>query len=115
MEDLCPSSPASEGAILLGVVQPDGSLAYIGSKLVIGHQFSDGDADRRFRFASSCLGNGCEQWANGECTIPGRLQELALPPQEGARLPRCSIRHQCRWFRQAGAAACAICPMVVRQ
>jgi hypothetical protein len=39
--------------------------------------------------------------------------QVVAPRGDLAELPECSIRAQCRWFAQSGAAACAACPEVV--
>jgi len=115
---LCPSAPASEGAIVLGVVRADGSVGYLRDRLTATASFvsrtrSERAPEERFRFSSPCRERACLQWADGGCSLPDRLSEL-VSDQEGAdALPRCSIRRQCRWFHQQGAAACRICPLVV--
>jgi hypothetical protein len=119
---LCPSAPADVKAILLGVVQSDGSVAFIRDRIEVTREFLDiagkGRApETRFRFSSECIGSGCKQWANGGCSLPERLADI-LPRSDAtdasdAPLPSCSIRAQCRWFDQRGADACRICPMVV--
>ena len=116
---LCPSAPAKEGAILLGVVQPDGSVAFIKDRIEVTHEFLDIAAkdrtlENRFRFSSPCIGSACMQWANGGCGIPERLAALIpVPETTDVILPNCSIRAQCRWFHQKGPDACRRCPLVV--
>lgn len=116
---LCPSAPAEEKAILLGVVQSDGSVAYIKDKMKVTREFLEittkkGKPETRFRFSSPCIKSGCAQWANNQCSLPERLAKM-IPKSDTADLPlpSCSIRDQCRWFDQRGAAACRICPVVV--
>jgi hypothetical protein len=114
---LCPSAPADVKAILLGVVQSDGSVAFIKDRIEVTPEFLDIAAkgrtpETRFRFSSACMGSACRQWANGECSLPERLASM-IPAPADAPLPDCSIRDQCRWFQQRGADACRICPLVV--
>ena len=116
---LCPSAPAQMNSILLGVVQIDGSVAFVKDRLQVTREFldiaaKDGAPETRFRFSSPCIGSACKQWANGGCSVPGRLVEI-LPRAASTNppLPNCSIRDQCRWFDQEGAAACRICPVVI--
>jgi hypothetical protein len=116
---LCPSAPAEVNAILVGVVQPDGSVAFIKDRIEVTREFLDiADKGRplenRFRFSSTCLESACKQWANGGCSVPERLAYM-MPRSDAsdAPLPSCSIRSQCRWFDQRGADACRICPMVI--
>jgi hypothetical protein len=116
--ELCPSAPAQEGAIVLGVVGADGSIAYIRDRLVATRQFVDiasagREPEQRFRFASPCQRCACQQWVDGNCSVPGRAGELVPPSDPADGLPRCAIRPQCRWYRQSGAAACRICPWVI--
>lgn len=116
---LCPSAPADVKAILLGVIQPDGSVAFIKDRIEVTREFLDIAAkgrapETRFRFSSPCLGSACKQWANGGCSLPERLADM-IPRSDAtdAPLPDCSIRAQCRWFDQRGSDACRICPVVV--
>jgi hypothetical protein len=116
---LCPSAPADVKAILLGVVQPDGSVAFMKDRIEVTREFLDiatkGRApETRFRFSSACRGSACKQWANGGCSLPKRLADM-VPRTDAtdAPLPGCSIRAQCRWFYQRGSDACRICPVVV--
>lgn len=116
---LCPSAPADVKAILLGVVQSDGSVAFIKDRIEVTREFLDIAAkgrapETRFRFSSTCLGGVCKQWSNGGCSLPERLPDM-IPRSDAvdASLPSCSIRDQCRWFDQRGAEACRICAVVV--
>jgi hypothetical protein len=114
---LCPSAPAREGAIILGVVQADGSIAYLKDRLKVTREFLEiaqggRRPEERFRFSSPCQEQACQQWVNGCCRLPTRLAEVMPEPQTQV-LPRCSIRAQCRWFYQSGIAACRLCPIVV--
>jgi hypothetical protein len=116
-KSMCPSAPADVKAILLGVIQPDHSVAFIKDRIEVTREFLDIAAkgralETRFRFSSPCIGCACKQWANGGCSLPERLADY-FPTSDGSDLPSCSIRAQCRWFDQRGADACRICPMVV--
>jgi hypothetical protein len=119
---LCPSAPADVKAIVLGVVRPDGSVAFIKDRIEVTPEFLDtaatgGTLETRFRFSSTCVGKACAQWFHGGCSLPNRLADLvdASVPIDPADpvLPNCSIRNQCRWFDQRGADACGICPLIV--
>lgn len=116
---LCPSAPAEVKAILLGVIQPNGSVAFAKDRIEVTREFLDIAAknrmpETRFRFSSTCIGCACKQWINGECSLPERLDGM-IPRSNAsdASLPVCSIRDQCRWFDQRGSDACRICPLVV--
>ena len=115
---LCPSSTCSPGAILLGVVQCDGTVAYLEQKRIIDEFFvklahEGRQPEKRFRFADTCVKSGCMQWGNGRCGVIDKV--LAENPgyTNCQPLPQCSIRADCRWHLQWGARACQICPLIV--
>jgi hypothetical protein len=113
---LCPSAPAKEGALVLGVVHPDGSVSHIKDRLPATREFLDAvgpDAEQRYRFASPCKECACQQWVDGKCSVPERMHEILSDITAANRLPRCSVRSQCRWYRQSGVEACRVCPWVV--
>ena len=114
----CPSSYCAEGAILLGVVGPQGRVIFREEPTKVDKEFvetaSQGRApEKRFRFAHKCVECGCKQWAAGKCGVIDLV--LSYHPQSVSaemELPKCSIRQTCRWFSQRGAAACVICPLI---
>ncbi len=116
----CPSAPATDGALLIGVVAADGRVVNVGTPLTIDAAFIEaaeayGPPEQRFRFSSPCLKGGCRHW-NGQCGLIGELYNSASEAGEELAvlaLPRCAIRAQCRWWRQRGRDACAVCPLVV--
>ena len=118
---LCPSSRCEDGAILLGVVQEDGSVSLLSQLQRVDEFFvklaHEGRApEKRFRFAGSCLKSGCQQWTGSRCGVVDRV--LADNPEHvanvsGKELPCCSIRQDCRWYQQIGPNACGICPLIV--
>jgi hypothetical protein len=115
---LCPSAPAEEGAIILGVVQADGSVSHIKDRIPATREFLDAvgqgrEPEQRYRFASPCKECACQQWVDGKCSVPERMQEILADTMASNRLPRCSVRNQCRWYRQSGVEACRVCPWVV--
>ena len=116
---LCPSAPATPGALLIGRFGPDGELGMLRQRLAIDADFLEAARrggripEQTFRFSSPCLKGGCGQWAGGGCGIARGLAALPSPNSlEEASLPACAIRDQCRWFAQEGAAVCGICPQV---
>ena len=118
----CPSGRCREGSVLLGIVGPDGRLGYVNPAMAVDAEFveraSKGRApESRFRFAEPCVEDPCEQWAGDHCGLIDELLEsrrgAALAATPVKLLPRCSIRRSCRWYGQRGAAACAVCPIVV--
>lgn len=113
----CPSTRAEPGTSLLGVVQSDGRVHYLKDRLEIDQDFidlasKDGPLERRFRFAGTCVECGCKQWDGGKCRVIETVSSLLAAPNDGAPLHPCSIRPTCRWYRQAGPAACRVCPLV---
>jgi len=116
-EKLCPSAPPQEGALVITIMGTDGKPAYIPDRMPLSAETLDSiDAatlEKRFRFASPCRTGLCAHWNGESCSIPGKLIGL-LPSRVQEQLPRCSIRHDCRWFSQAGPEACRLCPLVVR-
>jgi hypothetical protein len=117
----CPSAPATEGALLIGVVTADGRVANLGTPLPVDAAFIEtakahGAPEQRFRFSSPCQKERCVHWKHHECGLIGELYTAASEVGEdlaAAALPCCSIRADCRWWRQRGRAACAVCPLVV--
>lgn len=114
---LCPSARLKEGAVLLGVVMPDGRVAFAGDRLIVNDAFvldalEGRVAETRFRFAGPCVQGGCAHWTGTRC---GAFDSLAEAPSSApeSSFPDCSIRSQCRWFQQAGTDACRACPIVV--
>jgi hypothetical protein len=115
----CPSSVASPGATLLGMVNESGVLGYIETPVEIDESFIEAagegaELERSFRFSSKCIKTGCGQWNGGKCGIIEKV--MSMNPDwhiTNPQLPSCSIRHTCRWFSQEGAKACAYCPYVV--
>jgi hypothetical protein len=115
----CPSARCTPGATLLGVMMPDGRVAFARDRIVVTEAFAEAAADtgspeRRFRFASACVRGACRQWRGDRCGVIEDVLASDLPPgSTSSTLPQCSIRPDCRWFHQAGAAACQACPLVV--
>jgi hypothetical protein len=118
----CPSGRCREGALLVGIVGTDGRLGYITPAMPIDADFVararlGRTPESRFRFGEPCVRDRCAQWAVDRC---GLITELLATPKGIAAtsvkhrpLPACGIRNSCRWFRDRGADACAICPLVV--
>lgn len=114
----CPSGRCREGATLLGIVGPDGRLGHLDPPIPVDAGFAakarkGRDPESRFRFAEPCGRSGCAQWDEDHC---GLIEEIlvAREPQPPTGLVRCGIRPSCQWFAQRGAAACEVCPLVVR-
>ena len=121
---MCPSSRCEEGAVLVGVILSDGTVAYAAERRVVTQEFvqiarQGRTPERRFRFGGTCIKSGCRQWTGDRCGVVDRVTGLVgadADVQErlnDRNLPECSIRAECRWFDQSGELACAVCPLVV--
>jgi len=64
-----------------------------------------------FRLAAPCARNACLHFDGTQCQLVHRTVQLL--PQVVSKLPACRIRSSCRWWQQAGSAACLRCPQVV--
>jgi hypothetical protein len=116
---LCPSYKCVAGSQLIGILQANGSVAFLGVPLTIDKQFVDTaaqgrPAELRFRFAGRCAKGGCANWAADGCGIAARISVSSGSTAARGELPDCGIRADCRWFRERGATACAACPAVMR-
>ncbi len=115
---VCPSARAEPGATLVGVVGEDGRVKYLKDRLEVDQHFIDlvsqrARPEQRFRFANTCVEGGCQQWDGSKCRIVDNVRAFLGPGESTKRLAPCSIRPACRWFRQDGAAACRLCPLVI--
>jgi hypothetical protein len=126
MSILCPSSRCQKGAILLGIVLADGSVAFAKDRIVVDGAFvqnatTEGSRppESRFRFSSPCAKGACHQWTGSRCgvidTVLNDARAQNYQPRDDAPLPECSIRNSCRWFDQTGADACAVCDIIVTE
>lgn len=119
---LCPSWECEAGASLIGIVLPDGSVAFSKDRIVIDAAFVEvarqgRSPEKRFRFSSTCKRAACIQWTDGKCGIVDRIvgehEDRVGAENANFVLPECSIRPQCRWHLQSGDAACRACPEVI--
>jgi len=122
---LCPSSKCKDGAQLIGIVREDGAVNMLQEAITITQDFVDTanlgrKPEMRFRFAGKCIKNGCAQWTGERCGIIDKIMDYVEDKVESSsednqfsQLPNCSIRSQCRWFKQRGGEACKVCPMVI--
>ncbi len=115
---LCPSARCSDGAILLGIVNGDGTVGFLPERLLIDQEFVDAahrgrTPEKRFRFSNRCVQGACRQWTGDRCGVIDRVMDFLGTTEPPADLPRCSIRTQCRWYGQNGPAACSACPLVI--
>ncbi|MBX2947196.1 MAG: hypothetical protein KF725_15300 [Cyclobacteriaceae bacterium] len=113
----CPSSVCEEGAEVIGLVNEQGQINFLGQPLPVFHEFVEivrqgRSAEKRFRFANRCLEKGCHQWTGSGCgIIEDVLQNMEKNLMKA--LPNCGIRQDCRWYHQRGGNACRVCPIVI--
>lgn len=120
---LCPSATCEEGAILVGIVLPDGRVAVSSTEYIVDASFAEEakkgrDPEARFRFSTKCAASGCGNWKDHKCGVIERVSEhidktIGSSPEDH-ELPDCFIRDRCRWFQQRGPDACYYCEFVVR-
>lgn len=113
---LCPSSPMEKGALLMGLVNAQGQIDYLGTPIPINKKFikiafEGRSPGKRFRFANKCTESGCARWKKGGCSVAEHASTIAIKSSKST--PNCGIRKACRWFSQEGVVACNICPMVI--
>jgi hypothetical protein len=113
---LCPSHKCMSGARLIGIVQENGSVAFLGQALPIDRRFvqiatQGRPPELRFRFANTCAEGVCANWAGDSCGIAAQISPTGTAT---GGPPNCGIRTQCQWYRQRGATACVACPEIVR-
>jgi len=112
---LCPSAPAMVGATLVAISIDRGTLGYVTPPVTVDRQFlaAAGEVpERNFRFAAPCLKGGCHNWGDRGCELIHRVLDTHADAGAHGPLPVCGIRADCRWFAQAGAAACRVCPII---
>jgi hypothetical protein len=122
-DTLCPSGRARSGSILLAVIGSDGRAGYLNPRVTVDGEFvarvgQGRSPGKRFRFAEPCVEHGCARWDGTRCgviddVLSGSHREATGETTHSSPLPRCSIRAECRWFRQSGPAACRACPWVI--
>ncbi|MFB9850200.1 hypothetical protein ACFFMR_07385 [Micromonospora andamanensis] len=120
VERMCPSTPASNATVFLGMITPAGRVAYVTPALpaevaVAAAAEAEVPVEARYRLAGPCVTSRCGFWTGDHCGLGERLvtsyaQTVGEPEVE---LPRCAIRRTCRWFAEQGPPACVACAHVV--
>ncbi|WP_233563138.1 MULTISPECIES: hypothetical protein [Micromonospora] len=118
-ERMCPSTPAANATVFLGMITPAGQVAYVTPQLPADVALATADPDRpvesQLRLAGPCVTTSCGFWTGAHCGLGERLaasyQETTGETE--AELPRCAIRRSCRWYAEQGRSACAACSYVV--
>lgn len=115
----CPSAqPGMAGVRVLGVISRDGdkpALAYLDEPVAPTQEMLALAAPlpvaNVFRLAARCEETKCMHFDGARCQLAVRIAKML--PEVVDSLPACTIRPQCRWFRQEGRAACLRCPQIV--
>ena len=113
---LCPSSGATDGSLLVGVIM-DNSVTLLETPLEVDNVFIELaqkslPLEKRFRFATKCIASCCRNWTGTRCGVMELLSESKHLRNEDILNP-CSIRERCQWYHQDGGKACNICTYVV--
>jgi hypothetical protein len=110
---------------MLAIRMPDGRMAFLTQPIPVTKEVAQAASEgprspeSRFRFGSRCVQKACGQWTGSRCGIIDEVLDQSNPlnrlEDDGSEpeLPRCGIRPSCRWFAQAGPAACGVCPDVI--
>jgi hypothetical protein len=119
-ELLCPSALANlPGARIFGVVTgvEEPRVTYLPESIEaasVDLELAPGvSPGKLFRATVGCLEGGCPHFDGCNCQLGARVVRM-LPSMTNA-LPPCSIRGNCRWFRERGKAICLRCPGVVSE
>jgi hypothetical protein len=115
----CPSAQPGMGDVqVLGVVSRDTEeprVAYLDEPMAVTPDVLAVAAplpvSQVFRLSARCEESKCVHFDGARCQLAVRIASLL--PQVVDSLPACSIRPECRWFRQEGRAACVRCPQIV--
>jgi hypothetical protein len=120
---LCPSAqPHCREAQVFGVVGGTASapdVAYLSTPQPVTDELMQLSGPVRpgevFRIAAPCACSGCRHFAPeaSRCRLVEKVVQRM--PIVVDKLPRCSIRLECRWWQQEGKAACVRCPQVVTE
>jgi hypothetical protein len=103
---------------VLGVVTRDAEdarLAYLDEPLPATPELlataAPAAVSQVFRLSARCEESKCTHFDGTHCQLAVRIARML--PEVVDHLPACTIRPECRWFRQEGRAACLRCPQVV--
>ncbi|MGI2904385.1 nitrogen fixation protein [Tolypothrix sp. VBCCA 56010] len=116
---LCPSArPEPADSVIFGVIGGTGAeprVAYLKQPQPVTEELiakaNPVTPAEIFRTAASCAESGCQHFDGKDCRLAMRIVEKL--PAVVEELPPCSIRRDCRWWKQEGKAACMRCPQVI--
>ena len=115
---LCPSAqPHMEGVFAFGVMggtAAERRVGYLEERVPVTEKLLALSGPVKptevFRFAAPCAGGACKHFDGHDCSLASKLVQLT--PAVTKALPACTVRPECRWWRQEGKAACMRCPTV---
>ena len=118
---LCPSAqPDMEGAVVFGIVRgtaEEPRVGYLEAPLAVSDEVLALTGAVRptevFRFGARCANGACAHFDGENCRLVRKIVTDIEPVQPD--LPPCSIRKDCRWWKQEGRAACVRCPQLVTE
>jgi hypothetical protein len=107
-----------EGAVVFGVVGGTADepwVGYLTERIPVTPQVlaltGTAAPAEVYRIGAPCAGGGCRHFDGSSCRLASKLVQLT--PVASTALPACTLRPDCRWWRQEGKAACMRCPVVV--
>jgi hypothetical protein len=89
-------------AYLDAPVEPTPEMLALAEPLPVSHVF---------RLSARCEESKCTHFDGTRCQLAVRIAKML--PEVVDSLPACTIRPECRWFRQEGRAACLRCPQII--
>ncbi len=115
----CPSAqPDMREPRVLGVLggtPAEPRVAYLNARVEVTDELLNSTGNvpptRVLRFAARCESSKCTHFDGTDCKLARRIVEGL--PEVVDSLPPCTIRPNCRWHQQEGAAACRRCPQVI--
>ncbi|MCF2494299.1 hypothetical protein [Dyadobacter chenhuakuii] len=113
---LCPAFSGIKKSNLLGILQHD-KIALLPNPLELDQDFienlKNGSLpEQHFRFVSRCGTGECIQWKGQRCGVAAEVVNF-VKSVKNDDIPDCSIRSDCRWYRQEGVSICKVCPYVL--
>ncbi len=116
---LCPASELGRDTWIIGAIQADGVVRFIGKPVPAIAEFRTqankrGQPEQYFRFASACRRHDCDKWKEGACSVAGALRRTvqANPRLKEQEAPACGMREHCLWERSCGPLVCRACRYV---
>ncbi|NET76711.1 nitrogen fixation protein [Okeania sp. SIO1F9] len=116
---LCPSArPEMQDSKVFGIISgtvDEPRLAYLKQPLPVTEEVMASSGSVRptevFRTAAPCAEKKCQHFDGANCRLAMEIVDKL--PGVVEQLPPCSIRTNCRWWKQEGKAACMRCPQVI--